>query len=158
MANVIRGLLNGLVIETDVTSLTGPCLYSDFATSNTDASRNKDTVLNALTPFPIIGIAAGVTRVALAIIHIIGHLLAALFLLKKGHLYHAAKGVCEIFRGVIETIPLVGRLFSLCYVCPCVGSTRSWWMIKIYNPQAPDGLDRYMNNWQGFTPRFYFRG
>lgn len=163
MSNIAIGLLHGMVLETNVESITGKYLYSDFATGKAQ----KDTTLNNLVKFPLIGIAAGVGRVALGIIHTVGHLLAALVTLNKGHLYHAAKGMCEILRGTIETIPFVGRYFAFTYnYTPDPDfddfrfgpeGTRSWWMIKIYNPEKPDGLDKWMDNWSHFPKCYYVK-
>ncbi len=159
MTNVIGGLLHGMVIETDVESFTGKYLYSDFATGRGE----KDSTLNSLAKIPFVGIAAGIARVALGILHTIGHLFAALFTLQKGHLFHAAKGACEILRGVIESTPIVGRIFANSYNSVSITFTdfddegdRSWWMIKIYNPNKPDGLDLWMNDWKNYP--FYVKG
>jgi hypothetical protein len=75
---------------------------------------------------------------------------------------HAAKGSCEALRGGIETIPIIGRIFANFYNSrplydPVNEGARTWWMIKIYNPQQPDGLDHWMNLWQGFPQAFYVR-
>jgi hypothetical protein len=159
MTNTILGLLHGVVVETDVESLTGKYLYSDFATGK----GKKDSTLNTLTKIPFVGIIAGVARVGLGIIHTIGHLFAALFTLQKGHLFHASKGTCEILRGIIETVPIIGRIFANFYNStpvydPYGEGGRAWWMIKIYNPKNPDGLDKWMNNWYGFPRCFYVKG
>ncbi len=122
----------------------------------------KTTLLNGLVCLPFIGIVAGITRVALGIIHTTGHLFAALVTLKKGHLAHAAKGACETLRGIIESIPIVGRIFSHTNfifdpikVHSGISFEHSWWMIKIYNPQKPDGLDEIMGYWSSFPRQFY---
>lgn len=158
MVDYARGLLHGMVWETNVESLTGKYLYSDFASG---LRAEKNTILNSLTQVPFVGIVAGVARVTLGIIHTLGHLLGALFTLKKGHLFHAAKGTCEILRGMIETIPIAGRIFANLYIpsmCSCSeNSYRCWWMIKIYNAEKPDGLDAWMNNWEMFPERFRVR-
>jgi hypothetical protein len=158
MSNIISSLLHGMVFETQVESITGEYLYSDFAMGKGE----KDTLLNRLVRMPFIGILAGVVRVALGIIHTVGHLLASIFTCKKGHLFHAAKGGCEILRGLIEMIPIIGRIFAGCYGAPYHDSSdymdigsRAWWMIKIYNPTKPDGLDQWMDNWVGFPRCFY---
>jgi hypothetical protein len=153
MANYCAGLLHGMVWETRVGSITGDYLYSDFATGRAE----KDTTLNTLVKIPFLGIVAGVARVALALIHTVGHFLAALLTRKKGHLFHVAKGVCEALRGVIESIPGMGRVFTNFYSSAGpydYEGARSWWMIKIYNPERPDGLDAWMNHWATF-PRCF---
>jgi hypothetical protein len=158
MTNITLGLLHGMVIETDVESLTGNYLYSDFATGKGE----KDSTLNSMVQFPVVGIAAGVARVALGIVHTLGHLFAALLTLKKGHLFHASKGACEILRGAIETIPIIGRIFANLFnstiACDDLDEgNRSWWMIKIYNPNKPDGLDKWMDNWSNFPSYFHVK-
>ena len=90
----------------------------------------------------MIGIAAGITRMVLSVIHIIGHLLMACITWDKGHCYHAAKGGCEFLRGLIESIPFAGRAFARIYFNHGI-----WWMIKIYNPDEPDSLDTQTNEW-----------
>lgn len=156
MANFTLGLLHGMVWETDVESFTGKYLYSDFATGKAE----KDCTLNTLVKIPFVGIAAGVARVALGIIHTVGHLLGALFTFKKGHLFHASKGACEILRGVIESLPIIGRIFANTYnFVPFYDpdGVRTWWMIKIYNPNKPDGLDQWMDNWSTFPKCYYVK-
>lgn len=160
MANYFLGLMHGMVFETTTESLTGDYLYSDFATKY--GAAEKDTTLNTLVKIPFIGNVAGICRVALGIIHTIGHLIAALVTWDKGHLFHAAKGCCEIIRGLIETLPIIGRIFANLYNSrpvwdPQGEGARSWWMIKIYNPNKPDGLDVWMNNWNPFPPAFYIK-
>lgn len=156
MASFTAGLLHGMVWETKVESLTAKYLYSDFATGLGE----KDSTLNNLVKIPILGIAFGVARVALGAIHTLGHLFAALLTLKKGHLFHASKGAAEMLRGLIEAIPIFGRIFANSYnATPAYDyyheGSRSWWMIKIYNPDKPDGLDEWMSNWIGFPPCFH---
>ncbi len=158
MANFVSGLLHGMVFETDVESWTGQYLYSDFATGKAE----KDTTLNTLVKIPFIGIAAAIGKVVLLVFHTLGHLCLALVTLKKGHLFHAAKGACEILRGGIEIIPIVGRIFTNAYNStprfdPLGMGGRSWWMIKVYNPQKPDGLDEWMDYWVTFPKRFHVR-
>lgn len=157
LANFTLGLLHGMVWETDVESETGKGLYSDFATGNGE----KDTQLNQLVRIPFIGIVAGLARIALGIIHTVGHLVGALLTFKKGHLFHAAKGSCEILRGVIETIPVIGRIFAYSFSSTAEfdfgHGGRSWWMIKIYNPQKPDGLDQFMNWWKEYPKCYYVK-
>ena len=68
--------------------------------------------LNRFANVPVFGRLAGVCRVALAIIHSLGHLFAALCTQNKDHLKHAVKGGTELLRGMIEMIPVIGLLFS----------------------------------------------
>lgn len=153
-------LLTGIVVESTVKSYTGNFLYSDYAT----VRGNKNSVLNTCAKIPIIGIFAGITRIAIGIIHTIGHLFAALITQNKGHLFHAAKGACEILRGVIETTPILGRIFANLYNSSPPLYTegweeggRSWWMIKMYNPEKPDGLDKWMGNWHTYPKELYVK-
>jgi hypothetical protein len=148
--------LSRYIVETDVNSWTGPYLYSDFAYQQNQQnvpSVVMDSTLNKWARQPIIGIIAGIARMALAIIHTIGHLLAAGVTLQQGHLYHALKGCCEFLRGVIEATPIVGRVFSHYYSSiPANGNAeRSWWIMKIFNPQHPDALDQIMHAWAGLA-------
>lgn len=158
MANFAVGLLHGMVFETDVESWTGQYLYSDFATGKAE----KDTTLNTLVKIPFIGIAAAVGKAALLILHTLGHLFLALVTLKKGHVFHASKGICEILRSGIEAIPVIGRLFANSFSSRPINDpfrigARSWWMIKVYNPQKPDGLDKWMDYWTTFPKSFYVK-
>lgn len=153
----ISRLLLGIVVESKTPSVTGKYLYSDFAMQNGVVQKNS--LLNNLSQIPFVGILAGIARVVLGVIHSLGHLLAYLGTVDRGHLYHAGKGGCEILRGAIEAIPVLGRIFSWLYICP-VRDTRCWWMIKMYNPNSPDGLDRYMDNWASWkvsAPHLYCR-
>lgn len=145
---------SGYVMETRTKTLTGRLIYSDrvidpFYMNSTPPT----TCLNGWAWIPVLGIAAGIVRTAIATIHIIGHLFAALFTFDKGHLFHAAKGGCEFLRGLIEATPFIGREFAM--------SNRQYWIIKIYNPDSPDGLDKYWNNWTEFKqnrPTGYITG
>jgi hypothetical protein len=153
----ISRLLVGIVVESKTPSPTGEYLYSDFAIKNGIIQKNSS--LNNLTQVPFMGIVAGVWRIALGILHSLGHLFAYFVTKAKGHLYHAAKGGCEMLRGAIEAIPLIGRVFAWLYMFPS-SDGRCWWMIKMYNPNSPDGLDRYMDNWASWkvdAPHLYFR-
>jgi len=148
----ISDLVQGIVIETRTKPWLGNCFYSDkihydlFDDSRVDSTLLvKEPFLNELARRPIIGIAAGIIRMALAIIHTVGHLLAALATFDKGHCYHAAKGGCEFLRGFIESLPIAGRVFSKYYY-----QAGEWWMIKIYNPDDTDTLDRFAGLWQNF--------
>lgn len=137
-------ILQGVVVETRTTSLTGPLFYSDrkheYYEYNTFSY--PQSFLNSLSTIPVIGMLAGITRMVLAVIHTVGHLFAALITINKGHCYHALKGGCEFLRGFIEAIPLLGRKFAQDYC-----RSGQWWIIKIYNPDAPDSLDEYANFW-----------
>ncbi len=143
----IGDLLQGIVVETKTKSFSGAFLYSDkiHYDEHNIVTIEHQPWLNELAKIPVIGIAAGVTRMALALIHTVGHLLAAVVTFDKGHLIHAAKGGCEFLRGFIEAIPIAGRYFANNYY-----RDGEWWIIKIYNPDAPDSLDRYAGNWQHF--------
>lgn len=143
-------LLSGIVIETRTKSWLGPYFYSDQIYDTRDIDDPSRTwadgyqsPLNELSRVSVIGIAAGIARMALAVIHTLGHLLAAPLTLNFGHFYHAAKGGAEFLRGAIEAIPFVGRWFAGWFVV-----NGRWWMIKIYNPESPDSLDRASNLWR----------
>lgn len=148
-------LLAGIVVQTRTPTILGDLFYSDriflahaYDEGGLDHAKpiyRSETVLNSWAKIPILGRLAGITRMALAVIHTVGHLLCAVFTLSKGHCFHAAKGACEFLRGAIETIPIVGLFFADIY-----SETGLWWMIKIYNPAQPDTLDREMGLWQGF--------
>jgi len=143
----------GWIIETETESYTGKYLYGDFVGDEDDDILT--TPLNTCSKIPFIGIVAGITRAALGIIHVIGHVFAAAVTRDKGHLYHALKGSCEVLRGLIESIPVIGRIFSNLMLRLDGGDAfgryatgRSWMCIKIYNPKKPDGLDQVMNLWE----------
>lgn len=152
----VSDVLRGVVVESRTKSWTGDLFYSDKSFPR-ERVRNEDcdphevaTIvihlpgLNDLSRVPVIGIAAGVTRMALAVIHTLGHTFAALVTFDKGHCYHAAKGACEFLRGSIEAIPFAGRAFSESY------KDGLWWILKIYNPDAPDSLDLHAGRWSYF--------
>lgn len=143
----------GIVVESNTKSWTGPYLYSDYAVLG--GVIRKNTKLNELVKNPVLGNFAGIARIALGIIHTIGHLFAFLFSFNRGHLFHSLKGICEIVRGVIETIPIVGQLFSYRLMPEFDGS--SWWLIKIYNPMNLDGLDIVRHYWLAIPDRLFFR-
>ncbi len=137
----ITDLLQGIVIETTTRkSWTGDLIYSD---RRHDQDGIPTYGLNELATQPIIGRAGGILRMALSVIHSLGHLFMALVTWNKGHCVHAAKGACEFLRGLIEAIPFLGTKFAREY-----GAAGEWWIIKIYNPQAPDSLDHYTNFWR----------
>ncbi len=135
----------GFIVKTNVTSWMGKILYSDFYSVRKSEDREtqiQDPFLNQIARLPVIGIIAGITRSTLAIIHILGHLFAALITRKTGHVYHAAKGACEFSRGLLEAVPIVGRIFSWSYTgvfSPV--STGSFWILKIHNSENPDLFD-----------------
>lgn len=152
---LVSNLLGGVVVESRTKSWTGNLFYSDRTFKNNRVMDERDDVasriefdlqspLNELSKVPVIGIATGVSRMALAVIHTIGHTLAALVTFDKGHCYHAAKGACEFLRGSIEAIPFAGRAFSESY------KDGLWWILKIYNPDAPDSLDLHTGRWSYF--------
>lgn len=167
----------GAVVQSYNTSLLGPYLYSDCCTGipNADAysygdiTRDKfnslkneyeqDTFLNNVAKIPLLGCLAGVVRIALALFHILGHLIAAAVTQSKGHLYHAAKGACELLRGLIESIPVFGQIFSYMYSpksiswsaiggsAKCMVGDRKIWMIKMVTAGYPDNFDKWAD-WQ----------
>jgi hypothetical protein len=150
-------------VPSNSNSITGKWLYSDYYGANFDDQDciEKTTFLNRRSTYPIIGIAAGVSRCALATIHIIGHLFAALIFRDQGHLAHAFKGCAEFCRGIIEAIPIVGRIFSIamnptgslpsylfhgCPGCRRIKECYSFFLIKIYNPKKLDEIDQAVIN------------
>lgn len=139
----VRDIFSGIVVETTTESWSGKYCYSDVCFSQ--AKNYYQHPLNELSRFFVIGMVAGVMRVAIAVFHILNHLFAALRTFDKGHLVHVAKGGCEVLRGLIEAIPVIGRLFAHAY---CNGW--NWWIIKIYNPNQPDSLDEYQSLWKHF--------
>lgn len=156
---LLHDLTRGIVIETTTESWTGKLFYSDrihYEVSDDlfEYQKPVQPLLNELAAVALVGIAAGIIRMALAVIHSLGHLFAALITWNKGHLIHAAKGGCEFLRGFIEAIPFVGRIFSNHYYYDGY-----WWMIKIYNPNHLDSLDRLADNWKSIKenrPSAYF--
>lgn len=143
----IYELSRGIVVETKTTSFLGSLMYSErrYPNPQEPVTFSLQPMLNDLSRISVVGIFAGITRVALAAIHTVGHLFAALFTFNQGHLYHAAKGGCEMLKGLIETLPFVGRKFARLYTGNGV-----WWMIKIYNPEKPDSLDLHVGLWKTF--------
>jgi hypothetical protein len=152
----------GLIFETKCLSFTGYFIYSDTyavvpSKQKTDApTEMMIPVLNQWAAIPILGILAGITRVALAAIHILGHLLATLVYRNKGHLMHAAKGVAELLRGAIEAVPFLGRGFVWLFDAPGINRFRAYrknneplvcfafFLIKIRNPRHLDYVDHAM--------------
>ncbi len=148
--SLILELTRGIVVQTDTTSLLGPLFYSDrtyemFENSLTGEREEAHPLLNQLSRVSVLGRGAGIIRMVLAVIHSVGHLIAALITFNKGHCFHAAKGGCEFLRGLIESIPFLGYNFADEY---CTDGL--WWMIKIYNPERPDGLDIAQGKWVHF--------
>lgn len=163
------------IFKTSCQSLTGQILYSDTYAIVPAAARDQDDdtsvkfyrpFLNEWAGIPFIGNLAGVVRCALAIIHMIGHIFAALIFWDAGHLGHAFKGGTEFLRGTIEATPIAGRLFVWFYDAP--GYERfismpwaepqhrwSFFIIKIYNPQHPDRIDRALDNDRRFNQVAY---
>ncbi len=91
----------------------------------------------------------GVTRIALAVFHIVSHTFAAVLYREHGHFYHVAKGGAELIRGIIETLPIIGRLFVWNFdarltvnSCARQKINYNWFMVKINNPEKPDFIDR----------------
>lgn len=140
-----------MFLTTKAQSLTGPLFYSDqwwdFGYGN-----DADNVpfLNSFANVPILGRIAGVVRLVLALIHAVGHSFAAIFISSE-HLKHVAKGGTELLRGVIESIPVVGEIFSWCYNPNMIKDFLNpkefkpewnFFLIKITNPDAPDLIDR----------------
>lgn len=170
-----------IVVETDVESFTGKYLYSDMYFEAGKLIKENDSykiekkakahyhgILNRLVKYPIIGIVAGICRFALSIIHVLGHTLAAIVTQKKGHLYHASKGILEMQRSIVESIPLFGRIFAYTYnyepgkndivnetLHMYESNQDHWWFMKIYNPQNADKIDLHNNLWDGFYNQNY---
>lgn len=186
------------VFETSVTSPTGKYLYSDrffeagelkieklqkrpfFSRSDEKFTVEKKAIshyhgiLNKLVRYPVIGILAAISRLGLSVIHIIGHTFAALITQKKGHLFHALKGGCELLRSSIEIIPIFGRMFTCLYsfepgtdkdyylssgVHAYNINDSQFWLMKIYNPNHPDMIDTANKLWEDpYKPKSYIKG
>ena len=146
-------------LRTECQSLTGRILYSDCYQERPgmlcdQPEVDRKSFLNRWAAVPLLGCLAGVTRMVLAIIHIVGHLICAAIFREKGHLYHAAKGGTEFVRGLIETIPIVGNIFVWKYdpqMCTrflrweysrYVKTEWCFFIIKITNPTKLDDIDR----------------
>lgn len=144
------------VFQTTCSSITGKVLYSD-----TYVSRyfEEDTIediplLNRVTAIPVIGHLGALLRIVLSILHMIGHSLAAVIFRDSGHLAHVAKGGAELLRGIIEFIPIGGRIFVWGYdtrdcstgLVPQYFKVEvgRYFLIKIYNPNEPDRVDQYL--------------
>lgn len=132
--------LHGIVFETTTQSLLGSWLYSDRRCDGEESEPHP--FLNRWAQIPVLGRLAGLTRMALAIVHILGHLFCGLITWKKGHFSHALKGTCEFVKGWIELIPFVGYFFAQTYA-----KEGYYWMVKIYHPLNPDSLDVHNGYW-----------
>src|SRR5260221_12413597 len=114
------------ILTTTCTSFTGNILYSDCfvilpEVLSDDPIKGDVPFLNQWAGIIFIGDLAGVTRCALAIIHIIGHTFAAAIFWDSGHLYHVLKGSAEFLQCFIEMILMAGRSFvCLLYAPVCV--------------------------------------
>ncbi len=135
------------ILETSVSSKTGPYLYSDWSWHDTDMM--GDTCLNTFCQIPFIGSLGGICRIVLAIIHTINHLFMAMVTLEKGHLFHAAKGVCELLHGCIETIPIIGQIFDCCFSCdqrnPTAPYSSGYFILSISDPEHPSWIFKLEN-------------
>lgn len=160
----MQNLAMGYVVETTAKSFTGNLLYSDYLNvKDYDRDIEQTTFLNMLAYVPVLGIVTGVARIALGIIHVLGHLVLAAVCssTSKGHLYHAAKGLIEIGVGCIEAMPIVGRVYAwLVRPSSCVPrviaqsvKNHSFAILKIYNPEQPDSLDTYSSLWANWKSR-----
>ena len=188
-----------IVVETNVGSISGKYLYSDmfFEAGEVHIKKHKSKekgvgdleevniikkskthyhgILNRIIRIPAIGVVAAICKFALCILHILGHLLAALITQKRGHLYHTVKGTCEALRSSIEIIPFIGRIFTWTYSFspnPNIyyvhqnkkieekifynENTSHWWMMKIYNQQKPDLIDKHNNLWNGLNKTLHY--
>lgn len=150
------------VLFTTTGSITGNILYSDTYVQRTIPSEgtapvtlSKKPFLNRLAVIPILGSAVGVFRVALAVVHIVGHLFAALIFWDSGHLKHVAKGSAEFLRGSIEAIPFVGNIFVFWFDAqvpyfiesmePQPFYAASVFLVKISHPNRRDHIDEYID-------------
>jgi hypothetical protein len=149
-----------MFLETKCKSYTGQIIYSDCYREERGTLASEGVVqqipyLNQLAGVPFIGCLAGLTRMVISIIHCLGHLILAAIYRDKGHLYHAAKGAAEALRGLIEAIPLVGRIFVWAHdpsgmrkaFMLCGGHApspvqRSFFLIQITDPSSRDLIDR----------------
>lgn len=151
---MIDNLLQGIVIENTLPlTWTGELLYSDkdydYLGKNIITGKmmieESYPFSDYLAMIPIIGIAAGITRIAFAALHMLNHSLAFVFSLDRRHFAHLAKGLCELFKAAIQSTPIIGNIFAYLWVCKLKGF---WWMIKIYNPNSPDSLDIHADYWR----------
>ncbi len=141
-------LLKGIVIETKLSSWSGKILYSDTVHHAEHYEDHSLMVqysdLDYIASVPIVGVAAGITRVALAVLHMLNHTLALIFTFDSRHCIHLAKGGCEFLKGLIQSIPIAGHLFTRSWM----KNNGEWWIMKIYNPDEPDTLDKHAILWQ----------
>lgn len=132
-----------LEFSTTTKSLTGNILYSDAHACDKQCEKSKMPILNTLAEVPIFGRLIAIARIALSIIHVIGHITAALVYWNICHLYHVIKGLAEFLRGLIEIIPLIGMIFSLLYNRERAGSNAAedpgdiCFLVKISPPKSP---------------------
>jgi hypothetical protein len=151
-----------MFVASSCNSWTGKYLYSDsIVQMNCECGLTNpydDTgvsSLNKLVRTPIVGRLAGISRIALAIIHIIGHTLAGIITQNRDHFIHVAKGCLELVRAAIESTPILGLIFSIKYdghfeFFPSHGSRSVYfddfhtcnseehvrfWIMKIYHPK-----------------------
>lgn len=150
----LNRLCQGVIVQSTTESITGPYLYShnrhmngedcDYLLNVTPQKKEDveyETFLNKFTKVPILGSIGGIVRIALSVFHTMGHACAYAITGDKGHKYHAIAGLCHLLRGLIETTPVIGQIFANTY-----GSgSRSWWMIKMYNPNKPDNFDKLID-------------
>lgn len=141
--SIFSNLANGIVVENTLHSWTGDLLYSDTGYDQFQSIYPQNSVLDHLASKPFIGILGGIIRVALAAFHILVHTLSLIFTFDFRHFMHIAKGGCELLKGIIQSIPIIGHWFSHSWLHEWKGA---WWMIKIYNPNKPDSLDEYSRN------------
>jgi hypothetical protein len=153
-----------MILTTRSESWTGKILYSDayaeIPANDYDAldpSNDERPVLNQLAAVPILGYLAAVARIALSLIHIMGHTFAACVFRDRGHFCHVAKGGAELLRGIVEILPVFGRIFSWaydakqpsCHRCDAQGVKKiSCFLIKIRNPDKLDKIDHVLNSRQ----------
>jgi hypothetical protein len=98
-----------------------------------------------LAVIPVIGTAVGIIKIAFAALHMLSHSSALVFTLDRRHFAHLAKGLCELSKAIIQSIPIIGNIFAYLWIGRLNGK---WWMIKIYNPKSPDSLDIHANYWK----------
>ncbi|KKK67694.1 hypothetical protein LCGC14_2951500 [marine sediment metagenome] len=137
-------LLQGIVIETKLPSWSGKILYSDTEHDLLGRLQVEYSDLDHIASVPIVGVVAGITRVALAVLHMVNHTFALIFTLDSRHCIHLAKGGCEFLKGLIQSIPIAGHLFTRSWM----KNKGEWWIIKIYNPNDSDTLDAHANFWR----------
>lgn len=136
-----------MFLATSCESWTGNIIYSDsyvqLGNHHDITDWEERPLLNHLAAVPVVGSLAGGIRVALAVIHILGHSLAAVVLWNREHLFHVIKGGAELIRGIIEVIPVIGRIFSWTYDAQlpwfhdCGAHTQeraTFFLVKVYNP------------------------